>query len=211
MPHDDGRHNKGAPRTTKTKPSFAQPSARVHGSQVSDLARHIAELDAEVSHLRKAARREVEERWALHHTELFPRFLQWKESLGLAHFAVYSHDGKYLTPEALLSSPGAPKLHGALDVRQGRAELEAAWGAQAFDLLAFALASRDLQVDFRTGVLCVPIAFFETVTGVVLARMQVSDPKSYPRLLLETNAFLTQVREVSGESQVPASVVRSAS
>jgi|GEM_PF-6568530 len=221
MPHDDGPDNKGSSRASKTqssatkltptKSSATKATGRVHGSQVSDLARHIAELDAEVGHLRKAARREIEERWALHHTELFPRFLQWKEGLGLTHFAVYSHDGKTLSLETLMSSPGAPGLSGPLDVRQGRAELEAAWGAQAGDLLAFALASRDLQVDFRTGVLCIPIVFFDSVTGVVFARLQVSDPKTYPRILAETNALLTHVREVSVESHAPALVVRSAS
>ena len=144
MPQDDGRNNKGASGASKKKTSAtgpsAKPSGRVQGPLVSELAHHIAELDAEVGHLRRAARREIEERWALHHTELFPRFLQWKEGLGLAHFAVYSHDGKKLTPETLLSSPGAPSVPGQMDVRKDRAELESAWGGQAGDLLAFALS-----------------------------------------------------------------------
>ena len=72
-------------------------------------------------------------------------------------------------------------------------------------------ASRELQVDFRTGVLCVPIVFFDSVTGVVLARMQASHTMAYPRILAETNALLTHVREVSMAGHAPAHAVRSAS
>lgn len=191
---DDGKKSRGH---EKTAPK-AQGRAR---GTVSELARHIEELGREVHHLKKAARREVEDLWAVHHSDLYPRFLRWQEALGIESFAVFSLAGNVLKSEPLLSSANAPDVGESVSLGSDSAKLASVWGGSALDLVLFALASRDCQVDFRSGVVCVPIAFFENPRGVVLARAEALTPSGYGALVQQSNSLLAHVREVALSAQ----------
>jgi hypothetical protein len=187
----------GKKRTSRKGADEASASAGSSRRKVSELSRHIDELGREVEHLRKAARREIEEHWTSHHTDLFPRFLRWQEALGVEAFSVFSLSGDTLSPEPLLTSPNAPHFPEALSVRKNVSTLATAWGGSVVDLVAFALASRDCQVDFRTGVLCVPIVFDNNPRGLVLARVKGLTAKSYGAIIAETTILLDHVREIA--------------
>ena len=210
MSMDDGKKNgrkasKATTQKTSSANASASPSAAGTRKKVTELARHIDELGREVDHLKRAARREVEQHWAVHHSDLYPRFLRWKEALGIESFSVFSIEGDELQPEPLLSSPSAPRHDAPIHVRRGTAALQTWWGGSVGDLVAFALASRDCQVDFRAGVLCVPIVFFDNPRGLVIARVKAVSAKSYGTIMAETATLLTHVRETAQNGQAGAS------
>jgi hypothetical protein len=192
--HDDGKKSRGQPKTGQK----ASTGAR---GKVSELARHIQDLGREVEHLKKAARREVEDLWAVHHSDLYPRFLRWQDALGVENFAVYTLAGKELRPEPLLSSSNAPGIQETLTLHKDLSKLSTWWGGSVADLVSFALASRDCQVDFRSGIFCVPIAFYENPRGLILARAKALTPASYGAIVQQSSALLSHVREVALEGQ----------
>lgn len=191
---DDGKKSRGQAKAP------TKPAAGTRG-KVSELARHIEDLGREVAHLKKAARREVEDLWSVHHSDLYPRFLRWQEDLGVETFAVFSLSGDELRPEPLLSASNAPGLQEGVKLRKDVSTLSTWWGGSVVDLVAFALASRDCQVDFRAGVFCVPIAFFENPRGLILARAKAMTPASYGAIIRHSSALLEHVRDIALEGQ----------
>ena len=190
--HDDRKRSRGQAKAGQ------KASVGTRG-KVSELARHIQDLGREVEHLKKAARREVEDLWAVHHSDLYPRFLRWQEALGIENFAVFTLAGNELRPEPLLSSSNAPGIQEAVTLHKDMAKLSTWWGGGVGDLISFALASRDCQVDFRSGIFCVPIAFYENPRGLILARAQTLTPASYGAIVQQSSALLAHVRDVALE------------
>jgi hypothetical protein len=200
--NDDNRAGRKA--NERTDSETLKNSAHSAGNRrtVSELARHIAELGREVEHLKKAARREIEGHWAVHHTDLYPRFLRWKETLGIEIFSVFSVRGRVLDAEPLLSSPQSPTYESPVTLGLGSQSALNSWGESAEECIAYALASRDCQVDFKSGFLCVPVVLFDNPRGVILARAPTFTTQSYGTIMAETAKLLCHVREIAldGES-----------
>ena len=164
---------------------MSEPKNASQLAALAELAEHLHVLESEVRHVTRRAKALLEECWMLRHTDIYPQLCAWKESTSSADFLTFSVQKSKLHFEQLLSTQELSKAPEILDPSQSAAPL-----------VAFALASQEMQFDFIRGVTVLPLSFFDQVVGIVVSHNPSLTVAHYEKVVSESTALLVSLRRV---------------
>ena len=169
-------------------------------SKISEINDHLLLLTQEVGHLRRVARREIEENWSKLTEAYSSPFQEWQASIKAEWCCGFAHNPQGWSILAGMScGSNSPLTDLTPEAHNGR-EIENLLRAKGFENTAFQLglshSSKDLEVCFLEQTICLPIVLFDNLQGFILAKVEFSGDKVRDyRLLQQTSAhFLSHLR-----------------
>lgn len=176
------------------KKKGAMPIQDARPDALSELIDHLSVLDHEVRHVRERARALLEERWAAHHTDIFPKICDWKNRLGLSWSHAFTLHAGVLRGEPLLSDGAASGLE-SVDLVRGTDALAAVYGSDGAQACLFALAAQEMQFCFSSGLCVLPLAFFDATVGLFVASKPGLAVSDYEDVAQESERLLGRIRD----------------
>lgn len=165
---------------------------------LNEIAQELTSLTLSTSEARRRATQALAVQWARHRDELRAELLAWKTALGADLLVTFEwSEGSWLLNSSLSDGFDAQTPS---EIREGEQDalLSALFGEEPARLTRLALASHELHMDYRSGLIIVPFIISESPCGLIFSRVESGERMSlrYRDIADRTSRALERMRAV---------------
>jgi len=153
----------------------------------------LEQLEADTAKIAHAAQKTANAHWSSLSSEFLPAIETWKQNLHVKWVSVFSIEKSILKVISELSDSREIDTSSLSTVS---AVLDTKFGNEASRNTLLAIASLDMQIDFATQTLFIPLSFSDSACGIIIAQVEELSTDKYSFVAESTRQLCTAFREV---------------